>query len=134
MFSTIAVISSLIASLASASPKPTHPTKPTKPASPASSVSLAPKPNTPAPMVVLVQNPRSEPVVVYVENGWAQYRIGVVDANANKMLTVPSSLFGTNYNNSEVRFFVHGHNAVEDATPYIAAQPGAQIGLRVTKY
>ena len=97
------------------------PRHPAKPAAPADSSMIT---------TVTVQNDRSVPVTVYVQDPWQEYKLGVIGANATAPLALRASAFAKD----EIQFFVQPARGIETSTKPIDVVRGERIGLVVAPH
>lgn len=76
--------------------------------------------------VVVVQNERRVPVTVTAEYGDEDIKLGVVSAESDSTLRVPSYLVGR-----EVKFFVQPAGQIELSSEPVEIQRGAHVGVIV---
>jgi len=93
---------------------------------PGSLCATTPVPPTPASLVV--QNDRSAPVTVYVEQGNFDLRVGAVAADTIATLRLPK---GVIWGQRDVRILAHPYSGFDVETRRLDVRPGARIGVLV---
>ena len=77
--------------------------------------------------LVEVQNDRHVPVTVYAQNGWGEFRLGVVPADSTETFRVPNPIAF----DDEVDFFVHGSGLPDQETGTVEIHRGEHLGILV---
>lgn len=80
---------------------------------------------------ITVDNARKEDVVMYVEHGEFDIRLGTVPAGSEKTLPIPDWLAGER---ASVEVFAHVVNGRDLASQEVELHLGAHLGLRIPEY
>ncbi len=80
---------------------------------------------------VTVENPRKEPVTVYVEQGDFDIRIGSVHAGQTKTLRIPETIAEKQ---DDVELFVAPEHGLDLSSQAFQLTRGAHLGLKVPRY
>jgi hypothetical protein len=89
---------------------------------------LTPEPTPPPATSVIVQNDRSRPVTVYVEQDGFDQRLGTVGAVATATIPLPSVIAE---GRQDFQFVVHPKDGFDVTTPDVTVRPGGRIGVLV---
>lgn len=74
--------------------------------------------------LVVVENERRVPAIVYLERGNEDIRLGVVGAYGDTTLRIPDYLA-----DSEARFFVEPAGEIDESTGIVDIERGKHVGL-----
>ncbi|HKJ03079.1 MAG TPA: hypothetical protein VJ997_11510 [Longimicrobiales bacterium] len=77
---------------------------------------------------VTVKNPRSVPVVVFIENGPFDSRIGTVPPDQETTLMIPKSLAESR---SDIEIFLHPEHGLDLASQHFELKPGDHLLVKV---
>jgi hypothetical protein len=77
--------------------------------------------------IVTIENTRTVPVTVYVEEKDRSMKLGVVGALADSTIRIPNWMV----RDGKVRFFLDPRGEPEEATELLALKPGERLGVEI---